>query len=61
MTGDQGSDDAEIGAMIAELRRIGVTVHVRGSDHSPVVEWRDKRSGRVVGGIEMKKRLSVVT
>lgn len=61
MTGDQGGDDAEIGAMIAELRRIGVTVHVRGSDRSPVVEWRDKRSGRVVGGIEMKKRLSVVT
>lgn len=53
--------DAELAEILAMVRRCGVTVHVRGTDDAPVVEFRDKRTCKVVGGKEMRKRLAVVT
>jgi hypothetical protein len=49
--------DQDVADHLDICKTAGVTVHVRGDDARPVIEFRDKRTRRVVGGIEMKKRL----
>ena len=56
----QYESDRELAEALEAFRRCDVRVHVRGTDAASVVEFRDKRSGRVVGGKEMRRRLSVV-
>lgn len=52
------TDDEEFAAALAIARKAGVKVFVRGTDKNPVVECRDRRSMRVVGGSELKRRLA---
>lgn len=47
--------DAEVMKLCKELR---LTVHVRGTDTHPVVEFRCKGTRRVIGGIELKRRMA---
>lgn len=48
-------------ANISRLARLlGISVHVRGPDTAPAVEFRDKTTRRVVGGKEIKRRLSAI-
>lgn len=49
--------DEDVAEYLKMLRECKVTLHVRGTDRNPVVEYRDKRTRKVVGGIEMKKRI----
>lgn len=51
------SDDSDIVEVMRLAKLAGVTVHVRGSDERPVIEFRDKWTRKVVGGIELKRRL----
>lgn len=50
--------DDDIVQAMKEARHCRVTVHVRGTDDRPVVEFRDKYDRRVVGGIELKRRMA---
>jgi hypothetical protein len=38
-------------------KSLGVTIHVRGTDEAPRVVLLDKRTGKMVGGIELKERI----
>lgn len=49
--------DDDIVQAMGFVRKEGVMVHVRGTDERPIVELRDKWSRRVVGGIELKRRM----
>lgn len=48
-------DDSDVVEVMIILRELKLTLHVRGSDEHPVVEFRHKKSRRVVGGIELKR------
>lgn len=50
--------DQDVADQIKLLRQAGVTVHIRGDDTRPVIEFKDNRTRRVVGGIELRKRLA---
>lgn len=50
-------DEATADAMNL-ARELGLTVHVRGTDGSPVVELRDRLTRRVVGGTELRRRMA---
>lgn len=51
------TDDEEFAAVLSIARRARVKVFVRGTDKHPVVECRDRLTGRVVGGSELKSRI----
>lgn len=55
MTDEPEEDVTETIDLCLEL---GVTVHVRGTDASPVVEFRDRWTRRVVGGTELRARMA---
>lgn len=52
--------DAELAAALEIARRARVTVHVRGTNSRPVIECLEKGTRRVVGGSELKRRLTAV-
>ena len=54
------SSDSDVVEAMKCCRRARVTVHVRGTDERPVIEFKDKKTRRIVGGIEMKRRLADV-
>lgn len=41
-------------------RAINAEVHIRGTDERPVIEIVDKRSRRVLGSVEVKRRMENV-
>lgn len=49
--------DNEVAKHLDICKHVNVTVHIRGTDANPVIEFKDKRTRRIVGGIEMKRRL----
>lgn len=49
------TDDSDVVEAMKNLKRLGLTVHVRGTDERPIVEFRHKYGRRVVGGIELRK------
>lgn len=53
-------DDTDVVKAIEYAKKARVTIHIRGTDDAPVVEFKDKYSRRVVGGIELKRRLGNV-
>lgn len=57
MAQGSGKDD-DVALAMGFARKAGVTVHLRGTDLHPVVELKDKRTRRVVGGIELKRRIA---
>lgn len=50
--------DAATAEIMRVCRLLGVTLHVRGSDAAPVIEFREKRTRRIVGGSEIRRRLA---
>lgn len=50
-------NDSDVVEVMRLAKAIGVTVHVRGTDERPVVEIKDKASRRIVGGIELRRRM----
>ena len=48
-------DDVVYAMRFCKALRIGV--YIRGTDSHPVVEIRDKYSRRIIGGIELKRRI----
>lgn len=52
------SPDADVAEAMDFCLELGVTVHVRGTDSAPVVEFRDRWTRRVVGGTELKSRMA---
>lgn len=49
--------DEEIAKVIALATRLRITIHIRGTDERPVVQFRDKFFRTEVGGIELKRRM----
>jgi hypothetical protein len=49
--------DQDVADQVDLIQKAGVTVHIRGDDRNPVIEFRDKLTRRVVGGVEMKRRI----
>lgn len=54
---EQTPDDLDLSEILWMARALKITVHVRGTDSAPVVEFRDKYTRRVVGGSEFKRRV----
>ena len=50
-------DDSDVVEVMRLAKAAKVTVHVRGDDRRPVVEMKCKFSRRIVGGIELRRRL----
>lgn len=48
--------DADTAFVMTMCRALGVTVHIRGTDDRPVIEVKDRRTRRIVGGIDLKRR-----
>jgi hypothetical protein len=48
-------DDSDVANAIYLAKKLGITIHVRGTDSHPVVEFKHKWSGKIVGGIELKR------
>jgi hypothetical protein len=57
MLGSINKYDEQVAKYLEICKHANVTVHVRGKDEKPVLEFLDKDTRRVVGGIEMKRRL----
>lgn len=49
--------DEDVVYVMRICNAIGVTVHVRGTDERVVVEYKDRKTKRIVGGIELKRRI----
>lgn len=49
--------DKELAEILDKVRRIGAKLHVRGTDKNPVVELRERFSGKIIGGVELRRRL----
>lgn len=49
--------DADAAFVMACCKKAAITVHIRGTDERPVIEFKEQRSRRVVGMSEVKKRL----
>lgn len=56
MTSMQDNDNDVVEAMTL-CRALGVTVHIRGTDENPKVILLDKRTQKMVGGLELKDRI----
>lgn len=54
---DHAESDAEMGRLLALMKKARVRVHVRGTDKNPVVEVKDRATGATLGGIALKGRL----
>lgn len=54
---DRAESDAEMGRLLALMKKAKVRVHVRGTDKNPVVEVKDRATGATLGGIALKGRL----
>lgn len=54
---DRAESDAEMGRLLALMKKARVRVHVRGTDKNPVVEVKDRLTGATLGGIALKGRL----
>src|SRR5690606_25052721 len=50
--------DQELADILAIARKANVAIFVRGTDARPVVETRCKLTGKVVGGVELRKRVN---
>jgi len=51
------TDDLKTSEAVQFCQALQITVHIRGTDERPVIEYKDKFTGRIVGGIELKKRI----
>jgi hypothetical protein len=49
--------DEDVVDTMTLCRAIGVTVHIRGTDADPKIVILDKRTQKMVGGIELKERI----
>lgn len=54
---DHAESDAEMGRLLALMKKAKVRAHVRGTDKNPVVEVKDRATGATLGGIALKGRL----
>lgn len=52
--------DEAVAEVLRVCRLIGVRLHVRGTDAHPVIEFRERRGGAVVGGTEVRRRLAAL-
>lgn len=52
------TSDQAVAEVLRVCRLIGVRLHVRGTDTHPVIELRERRTGAVVGGTEVRRRLA---
>lgn len=50
-------EDLKTSEAVQFCQALQITVHIRGTDDRPVIEYKDKFTGRIVGGIELKKRI----
>lgn len=48
-------DDSDVVKAINICERFGITVHVRGTDERPIVEFKRKGTRSVIGGSELKR------
>lgn len=57
MTTTPPLNDSDVVQAMKITKAIGVTIHIRGDDKRVVVEVKDKKSRRIIGGIELKERI----
>lgn len=53
----RAADDSDVVDVMIWCRRLGLTVHVRGTDERPVIELKARGTNHIIGGIELKRRI----
>lgn len=51
-------DDSDVANAIYLAKKLQVVIHIRGTDEKPIVEFTDKFTKTIVGGIELKRRMA---